>query len=70
MGTIKMSAVFMVFAVLLQGCMTTTPKKTAAKKQQFPSAKLRENYALMDGLTDVDQDIIRRGNKARGTDEY
>jgi hypothetical protein len=63
-------ACLLLAVLLLQGCMTSGGKKVASKKHQAPAQKLKENYALMDDSSAVDYDIIRRGNKARGLDEY
>lgn len=68
MKTITMTSIVLALALLSQGCATTKTQKTAKNKLKIP--RQSQSYALMDEEASPDQDIIRRGNKARGTDEY
>jgi hypothetical protein len=56
-------------ALSAQGCMTTSARKDVAKKKPVMH-KSHESYALMDDGANIDVEILKRGNRARGLSEY
>jgi hypothetical protein len=56
-------------AFLSQGCASTGHKTATSKKRKMPP-KVTESYALMEDFEQIDLEILRRGNKARGLSEY
>jgi len=67
MRIVRLLAVFAA-AVLVTGCATTAVKRTVSKKK-IPS-QVKESYALVEDSEELDREILKRGNKARGLSEY
>jgi hypothetical protein len=59
----------MFIALSAQGCMTTSARKAVVKKKPA-ILKPNESYALMDDSSNIDVEILKRGNRARGLSEY
>lgn len=68
MKTLTMTTLILIAALLSQGCATTKQKRVSKNKLNIP--RQSQSYALMDEGASTDVEIIRRGNKARGTEEY
>ena len=62
-----LAAVLLLF--FAQGCKTTSRTVSIAKKPKMPP-KITESFVLMDESEEIDREILRRGNKARGLSEY
>lgn len=62
-----LAAVLLMF--FAQSCKTTSRTVSTAKKPKMPP-KITESFVLMDESEEIDREILRRGNKARGLSEY
>jgi hypothetical protein len=58
----------MAAALLAQGCVSTKGRKVTKNKLKIP--KQTHSYALMEDESLSDPEVVRRGNKVRGTNEY
>ena len=71
MGSLSRFCIVLLLAITAQGCATVGGKKIAAKKKlTAPMRITTESYALMDDSLGADEEISRRGTKARGLSSY
>lgn len=68
MKKLHLISAILIAAIMSQGCASTKARKVSKNKLKIP--RPAQSYALMDEEIRTDPEVVRRGNKARGTDEY
>jgi hypothetical protein len=61
--------VLMFLALSAQGCKTVGARHEVAKKT-VAIPKMSESFALIEDSTNLDAEVLKRGNRTRGLSEY